>query len=126
MFPRDDCRYLVHGLQRGLLIPIIVRDVAMFEASLKMHDIAAKNHRSSPREPNQQRLVAGRVPRCGEKHEATVAKDIVVTVNKLYRMVLVKRDGILSAPSPLVLNSLYQHGRSGKHFDIPRVVRVAM
>jgi hypothetical protein len=41
MFLCDDCRYLVHGLERGLLVPVIVRDVAMFEACLKMHNIAA-------------------------------------------------------------------------------------
>jgi hypothetical protein len=41
MFLRDDCRYLVHGLERGLLVLVIVGDVAMFEACLKMHNIAA-------------------------------------------------------------------------------------
>jgi len=88
MFLRDDCRDLVHGLERGLLAPIIRRDLAMFEAGLEMRNIAAKNHRSSLREPHEQRLVAGRVSGCGEQHEASVAKDIVVAVDELCRVLL--------------------------------------
>jgi hypothetical protein len=126
MFLRDDCRYLVHGLKRGLLIPIIARDIAMFEACLEMRNIAAKNHRASFRKPHEQRLVAGRVSGCGEQNEASIAKDIVVTVDELYRMLLVKGDGVLSAPGPFLLDSLHQHQRVRKHFDVPRVVRVAM
>src|SRR5580692_2252769 len=65
MFLRDDCRYLVHGLERGLLAPIVVGDIAMFEAGLEMHSIA-KNHRSSFREPHEQRLVSRRMSGSGE------------------------------------------------------------
>src|SRR5580698_10358950 len=126
MFLRDDCRYLVHGLERGLLAPIIVRDIAMFEACLEMRNIAAKNHRSSLREPHEQRLVAGRVSRRGEQYEASIAKDIVVAVDELYRMLLVKPDCVLPASGPFVLDFLYKHERVGKHLDISRVVRVAM
>ena len=126
MFLRDDCRYLVHGLERGLLAPIIGRDIAMIEACLEMRNIAAKNHRSGFREPHAQRLVAGRVAGCGEQDEASVAKDVVVALDELYRMLLVKGDGVLSAPSPFVLDFLHQHQRVGKHFDVPGMVRVAM
>jgi hypothetical protein len=41
-------------------------------------------------------------------------------------VLLVKGDSVLSASSPFVLNSLHQHQRVRKHFDVPRVVRVAM
>ena len=41
VFLGDDCRYLVHGLQRGLFAPIVIGDIAMFKACLKMHNIAA-------------------------------------------------------------------------------------
>ena len=126
MFLRYDCSYLVHGLERGLLAPIVGWDIAMLEACLEMCDIAAQNHRSSFRKPHEQRLVARRVSGCREQHEASVAKDIVVAVDELYRMLLVKGDGVLSAPSPFVLDSLHQHQRVGKHFDVSRVVRVAM
>src|SRR5580700_822984 len=126
MFLRNDCRYLVHGMERRILAPIIRRDIAIFEASLEMRNIAAQNHWSSFREPHEQRLVAGRVSGRGEQHEAPVAKDIVVAVNELDRMLLVKGHGVLPAPSPFVLDSLHQHRRVGKHFDVPRVVRVAM
>ena len=67
-----------------MLVPVIVRDVATFEARLKMHNIAAKNYRSGFREPHKQRLVAGSVSRGGEKHEASVAKNIVVAVDQNY------------------------------------------
>src|ERR1700690_2382530 len=90
MFLRHDCRYLVHRLKRDLLAPIIVRNIAMIEACLEMPNIPAKNHRSSFREPHEQGLVARGVSGRGEQHEASVAKDIVVAVDKLYRMRLVK------------------------------------
>jgi hypothetical protein len=108
MLLRDDCRYLVHGLERGLLTPIIGRDIATFEAGLRMRNIATQNHWPSFRQPHEQRLVAGRVSGCGEQHEASIAKDIVVAVDKLCRMFLVKGDRVLSAPSPFVLDSLHQ------------------
>src|ERR1700677_4144487 len=101
-----------------MLVPVIVRDVATFEARLKMHNIAAKNYRSGFREPHKQRLVAGSVPRGGEKHEASVAKNIVVAVDQFYRMLLVEGDGVLPASSPFVLDFLYKHERVGKHLDI--------
>src|SRR5580658_2792809 len=91
-----------------------------------MNGIAAENHRSSFREPHEQRLMAGRVSGSGEQHEAAVAKDIVVAVDELYRMLLVKGDCVLPASSPFVLDFLHQHQRVGKHFDVPRVVGVAM
>ena len=69
-----------------------------------MRNIAAKNHRSSFWEPHKQRLVAGSVSGCGEQHDASVAKDIVVAVYKLYWMLLVKGHGVLSAPGPFVLD----------------------
>ena len=62
----------------------------MFEACLEMRNIAAQNHRSSLREPHEQRLVAGRVAGRGEQHEAPVAKDLVVAADELYRMLWVK------------------------------------
>ena len=70
--------------------------------------------------------MAGRVSRRGEQHEAPIAEDIVVAVDELYRMLLVKGDCILSATSPLVLDFLHQHQSVRKHFDVPRVVRMAM
>src|SRR5580658_9545697 len=126
MFLRDGCRYLVHGLQRGLFTPIVIGDIAMFKACLEMHNVAAKNHRSSLRESHEQRLVAGRVSWGGEQYETSIAEDIVVAVDELYRMLLVKGDCVLPASSPFVLDFLHQHERVGKHFDVPRVVRVAM
>jgi len=113
MLLRHDCRYLVHGLERGLLVPVIVGHVAMLEACLKMHSIAAKNHRSSFWEPHEQRLMAGRVSRRGEQHEAPVAKNIVVAVDEFYRMLLVKGDSILPAPSPFVLDSGLWRNQAG-------------
>jgi hypothetical protein len=80
MFSGHDCRYLVHGLKRGLLAPVIVGDIAMIKACLKVRNIAAKNHRSSFRESHEQTLVTGRVAGRGEQHEAPVAEDIVVAV----------------------------------------------
>jgi hypothetical protein len=46
----------------------------MFKACLEMHNIAAKNHRSSLREPHEQRLVAGRVSGGGEQYETSIAE----------------------------------------------------
>ena len=83
MVSSEDCRYLVHGLERCLLVPIVGWDVAMIEAGLKMRDVSAKNYGSGFGQPNEQRLVAGRVSRCRKQNEASVAKDIVVAVNKL-------------------------------------------
>src|SRR5271165_6222350 len=113
-------------MERGLLAPIIRRDIAVFKACLEMRNIATKTHRSRLKEPHKQRLVAGRVSGCGEQHDTSIAKDIVVTVDKLHWMLLAKGDGILSAPRPFVLDSLHQHQRVAKQFDVPRVVRVAM
>src|SRR5580658_7353683 len=100
MFLRHDCRYLVHRLERGLLVPVIVGDIAMFEACLEMHHIAAKDHRPGFRKPDKQRLVARRVSGRGEQHKTSIAKDIVIAVDQPYWMLLVKGDGVLSAPSP--------------------------
>jgi hypothetical protein len=49
--------------------------------------------------------VARRVAGSGKHHEASVAKDVVVAVDELYRMLLVKGYGVLPAPSPFVLDS---------------------
>src|SRR5258708_447032 len=98
----------------------------MIEACLEMHNITAKNHRSSFRKPYEQRLVTWRVSRGGKQHQASVAKDVVVAVDKLYRVLLVEGNSVLSAPGPLVLDSLHQHHRVGEHFNVPRVIRVAM
>src|SRR5580658_4941406 len=82
MFPAHNCRYLVHGLERSVLAPIIVGDIAMIETCLEVRGIAAKNYRSSFRQPHKQRLVSGGMSGCGKKHQAAIAKDIVVTVDE--------------------------------------------
>src|SRR5580692_9160417 len=98
----------------------------MLKAGLEMHNISAKNHRSSFREPHEQRLMARRVSGRGEQYEAAIAKDIVVAVDELERMLLVKGNGVLSARGPLVFGSLHLHQRGSKHFNVPSVVRVTV
>ena len=68
----------------------------------------------------------GSVSGGGEQYETSIAEDIVVAVDELYQMLLVKGDCVLPASSPFILDFLHQHERVGKHFDVPRVVRVAM
>ena len=98
----------------------------MFEACLEMHGIAAENYRSSFREPHEQRLMARRVPGSGEQYEAAIAEDVEVAVDELYLMLFVEAHGVLPASSPFILDFLHQHQRVGKHFNVPRVVWVAM
>src|SRR5579863_2102537 len=81
MFLREDCGDLIHGPERGLLAPIIARHVAMLEAGLEVRDVATQNHNSGFRKPHQQRLMAGSVSGSGEQHEASVAEDVVVTID---------------------------------------------
>src|SRR5438270_12714824 len=70
--------------------------------------------------------MAGSKSRSGKQHQASVAKDIVVAVDNLYRVLRVEGNSVLSAPSPFVLDSLHQNHRAGEHFDVPRVIRIAM
>ena len=79
-------------MERSLLVPVITGDIAMVEACLEMNNIAAENHRSSYRQPYEQRLVPWRVSRSGEQHEGSISKDVVVAVDELYRMLLVESE----------------------------------
>jgi hypothetical protein len=51
MFLRDDCRDLVHGLQRGLFVPVVARNITMIEAGLEVHDVAIQARHASSTMP---------------------------------------------------------------------------